>query len=159
MPVEIERKFLVTSDAWRRSVDRSEPMCQLYLSSHEGCSIRVRIAAGQASLNIKGRTVGAVRPEYEYPVPMADARSMFEGIGGPRVEKIRHYVKFGGHTWEVDEFAGPNAGLVVAEIELDSEHAGFPRPPWVGREVTGDFRYYNVWLAERPWPEWRDEAG
>jgi adenylate cyclase len=159
MAVEIERKFLVTSDAWRLSVDRSEPMSQLYLASHEGSSIRVRVAGGQASLNIKGKTVGAVRLEYEYPVPMADARSMFAGLDGPRVEKTRHYVEFGGHTWEVDEFAGPNAGLVVAEIELDSEHADFPRPAWVGREVTGDVRYYNAWLAERPWPEWRDEAG
>ena len=155
MGVEIERKFLVVSDDWRADVRRSEPMRQLYLASHDGCSIRLRIAAGSASLNIKGRTLGARRLEYEYPVPLEDARSMWDGLGGPSVEKVRHFVEAGGHTWEIDEFGGANAGLIVAEIELSGEDEVFARPAWVGEEVTEDFRYYNVCLAERPWPEWR----
>lgn len=159
MGVEIERKFLVTSQAWRPAVRRSVRMRQLYLASHDGCSIRVRIADDRASLNIKGRTLGAKRLEYEYPVPFEDAVSMWEGLGGPEVEKTRHYVEFGGRTWEVDEFAGPNAGLVVAEIELESEDADFERPPWLGQELTDDFRYYNLSLAERPWKEWGGETG
>ncbi len=155
MGVEIERKFLVASDAWRPQVRRSEPTRQMYLASHEGCSIRVRIAAGRASLNIKGRTLGARRLEYEYPVPLEDAHSMWDGLGGPSIEKIRHIVEVGGHTWEVDEFGGANAGLVVAEIELSAEDEAFARPEWIGEEITEDFRYYNVCLAERPWGEWR----
>lgn len=158
MGVEIERKFLVTSDAWRDGVTRAEAMAQQYLASDEGCSIRVRIAAERATLNIKGRTVGPQRLEYEYEVPLEDARSMFEGLGGPRIEKTRHYVEFAGRTWEIDEFAGANAGLVVAEIELESGGGTFDRPDWVGAEVTDDHRYYNACLAVRPWPEWRDAA-
>jgi len=159
MGVEIERKFLVTSDAWRPHVLRSEPMRQMYLASHEGCSIRVRIGAGRASLNIKGRTLGARRLEYEYPVPLEDADSMWSELGGASIEKVRHFLEIGGHTWEIDEFGGANDGLVVAEIELSREDEAFARPDWLGAEVTGDFRYYNVCLAERPWPEWRHEAG
>jgi adenylate cyclase len=159
MGVEIERKFLVISDAWRARVRRSEPMRQMYLASHEGCSIRVRIAGESASLNIKGRTLGARRLEYAYPLPMEDALSMWSGLGGPGIEKVRHFLEVGGHTWEIDEFGGANEGLVVAEVELSAEDEAFVRPDWVGDEVTGDFRYYNVCLAERPWPGWRHEAG
>ncbi len=159
MGVEIERKFLVNSDDWRASVARSEPMSQAYLASHDGCSIRIRLAGEAAQLNIKGRTVGARRLEFEYPVPREDAEAMLNGLGGPRVEKTRHYIPAGDLTWEVDEFSGDNAGLVVAEIELPAEDASFPRPDWLGKEVTGDERYYNMALAQCPYRQWDHESG
>lgn len=159
MGVEIERKFLVASDQWRDSVVRSEPMSQAYLASHDGCSIRVRLAGDTAHLNIKGRTIGARRLEFEYPIPVTDAEAMLEGLGGPRVAKTRHYIPAGDLTWEVDEFAGDNSGLVVAEIELPDEDASFPRPAWLGEEVTGDERYYNMALAQRPYRHWSHGRG
>ena len=158
MAIEIERKFLVASAAWRPEVRRSQPMVQAYLASHPGCSIRVRIAGDDARLNIKGHTIGASRAEFEYPLPIADARELVATLGGPVVEKTRHHVQYAGRDWEVDEFAGANAGLIVAEVELDQEAEEFARPPWVGREVTGDPRYYNMALAAHPWREWRHEA-
>lgn len=158
MGTEVERKFLVTSGAWRPAVRCSEPMVQVYLASDPACSIRVRIAGDAAHLNIKGRTIGASRPEFEYPIPLTDATEMMHTFGGPSVEKVRHHVEYDGWEWEVDEFSGANEGLVVAEIELDQEDDAFAPPPWLGREVTGDARYYNMTLAAHPWREWRHEA-
>jgi adenylate cyclase len=159
MAVEIERKFLVRSDAWRNAVTRSDAMTQFYLASVPQLSIRLRIVGERATLNIKGRTVGRRRMEFEYPVPLADARALGELADGPRIEKLRHYLPAGRRTWEIDEFLGDNAGLVVAEIELQFEDEPIDQPDWLGREVTGDARYYNVCLAERPWREWAHEGG
>lgn len=154
MAVEIERKFLLRSDAWRERVERSEAMSQFYLANGPATSIRIRIAGASAWLNIKGRTIGARRLEFEYPVPLKDARQMQAAFEGPRIDKTRHYLRVGQHRWEVDEFHGDNAGLVVAEIELGAEDEIFARPGWLGAEVTDDVRYYNVSLAERPWQDW-----
>jgi adenylate cyclase len=158
MPVEIERKFLVTSDAWRRDVSRSEPMAQGYLAGPPAsrCSVRVRIAGDDAWLNVKSLTLGVQRDEYEYAIPRADAERMLATLCGERVEKIRHHVTVGDHLFEVDEFAGENAGLVVAEVELSHADEPFERPVWLGREVTPLARYSTVNLASHPYSRWSE---
>jgi adenylate cyclase len=157
MGIEIERKFLLRGDAWRAQAQRSLRMVQAYLGG-ERCSIRVRIEGDVAFLNLKSKDLGARRMEFEYPVPLADAEQMLAAFGGQQVAKTRHFVERGGHIWEIDEFSGDNAGLVVAEIELGAEDEAFERPDWVGDEVTMDPRYYNVNLARVPFREWADGA-
>ena len=155
MGIEIERKFLVAGDAWRKQIARSIPMKQGYLSNEGGsASVRVRLEAEQARLNIKAARVGTTRAEYEYEVPPAEAREMLATLCQGLVEKTRHHVAAGRHTFEIDEFHGANAGLVVAEIELDSADEVFERPDWLGREVTDDRRYYNHYLASHPYTRW-----
>lgn len=159
MPVEIERKFLVAGDAWRNGVRRHEHFRQGYLAGSESCSVRVRVGGECAWLGIKGRVCGASRPEYEYEIPLHDANEILDTLCvRGRIEKRRYWVPFAGHEWEVDEFLGSNAGLVVAELELDDEAEKFVRPPWLGHEVTQDGRYYNSSLAELPWCEWPEAA-
>lgn len=164
MAIEIERKFLLASDAWRVSVQDSTRMLQAYLagSGEAGeapgrCSVRVRIAGDAANLNIKSRALGAVRSEFEYPIPLADAESLMALAQGASVDKTRHCLWHAGHRWEIDEFHGDNAGLLVAEIELDAVDAPFDRPEWLGREVTGLPRYYNLALSLRPFCRWSEE--
>ena len=156
VPVEIERKFLVTSDAWRRDVSRTERMAQGYLAGPPAskCSVRVRIAGDVAHLNIKSVALGVERDEYEYEIPLADAERLLATLAGNSVEKVRHFVEIGAHVFEVDEFAGDNAGLVVAEVELDDANEAFPRPEWLGREVSDIARYYNLNLATHPYSRW-----
>lgn len=152
---EIERKFLVVGDAWRAQAVRSADMEQGYLAESEQASVRIRVAGDDARLNIKGGGLVAVRAEYEYAVPLEDGRELLENLcRKPTVAKTRHWVPHAGHAWEVDEFHGANAGLVVAEIELDAEDAEFERPPWVGAEVTHLHRYYNVRLVDHPYSAW-----
>ena len=153
---EIERKFLVTGDGWKKSVARSVNYRQGYLASQEQCSIRVRVSDRQAHLNIKSATLGVERLEYEYEIPLADAHEMLDQLTtGPLIEKTRHYVDVAGHTWEVDVFSGDNEGLIVAEIELESADEPFDRPDWAGDEVSDDPRYYNVCLVTNPYKNWR----
>ncbi|HEY6943446.1 CYTH domain-containing protein [Dokdonella sp.] len=156
MAIEIERKFLVVGDAWRAGVSRSEPMQQGYLAGPPAarCSVRVRVAGERAFLNIKSATGGVQRDEYEYAIPGDDARRMLATLAGDKVEKVRHHVVVDGSLFEIDEFGGANAGLVVAEVELEAADAPFPRPGWLGREVSHLERYYNVRLAERPYGVW-----
>lgn len=156
MPVEIERKFLVVDDAWRDAASRRESLVQGYLAGPPAarCSVRVRIEADRAWLNIKSLQSGIRRDEYEYPIPADEARRMIETLAGRVVEKVRHHVHVGAHVFEVDAFAGANAGLVVAEVELASEHESFERPAWLGREVSHLARYYNLNLAEHPYECW-----
>ncbi len=156
MPIEIERKFLVTDDSWRKTAGEGIPIRQGYLVGEGLASVRVRLAGHQANINIKGRTLGVRRQEFEYPIPVADARILLDTLcAKPLVEKIRYTVWFEGHEWEVDVFEGANAGLVVAEIELKDEHEAFVRPPWVGKEVSDDPRYYNTELRKHPFREWK----
>lgn len=152
MAIEIERKFLVTGDAWREA--GGELLVQGYLSRDKDCTVRVRIAGEQAFLTIKGKTEGASRQEFEYPVPLADAESLMALCQGPVIRKTRRRIPLGKHVWEVDEFFGDNAGLVVAEIELKSADEDFARPDWLGQEVTHDARYYNSALSELPYTRW-----
>lgn len=154
MGIEIERKFLVIGDAWRRQASQATHFSQGYLSRDPARTVRVRIAGPKAFLTIKGATTGATRAEFEYPVPVDDARQLLAMSDGPVVEKVRHLCVVDGITWEVDEFLGANAGLVVAEIELLSEDQAFTRPPWLGDEVTGDARYVNARLAVAPFSTW-----
>ena len=164
MPIEIERKFLVTSDAWRAAAHQTVPMAQGYLNDLAAmdtgamkASVRVRIAGDAAHLNLKSRELGHTRQEFEYPIPLEDARALLALSVGGLVDKRRHHVEFEGHLWEVDEFLGDNAGLFVAEIELQSADETFERPAWIGAEVTDAQRYYNLALAERPYAQWTNE--
>ena len=200
MGVEIERKFLVKSDAWRATVVRSTRLSQGYVCSQSGRTVRVRVAGERAFLTIKGPADarGVSRSEWEYEIPVAQAREMLDTVcEGPRVEKVRHEVMAtgaggqdvrptsaggagvqgacptraggaggtGGHdvrptsadgglVWEVDEFLGENAPLVLAEIELPAADAVFERPSWLGVEVSADARYRNSYLAAKPYGTW-----
>ncbi|MEC5159509.1 adenylate cyclase [Janthinobacterium sp. CG_23.3] len=154
MGVEIERKFLLRGDGWR-ALGQPVLLRQGYLSSQRERVVRVRIEGGAAMLTIKGISVGASRGEWEYPIPLADAEQLLDGLcERPLVEKYRRRITFGGMVWEVDEFLGANAGLVVAEIELESEKQAFARPDWIGAEVTDDARYFNSSLIKHPYSQW-----
>jgi len=156
--IEIERKYLVNSAEWRAQVIQSHTIVQGYFSGTPDCSVRVRIEEETATLNIKGLTIGARRSEFEYAVPLADARQMLHEFCASRiVEKTRHLVDIDELRWEVDEFAGVNAGLITAEIELEDESQRYAQPSWLGDEVTDDPRYYNQCLAECPYGTWPDE--
>jgi adenylate cyclase len=155
MAREVERKFLLADESWRAQVSRSVPMRQGYLAGNARASVRVRIQGGEAYLNIKSARLGVEREEFEYPVPVADAERMLSALAaGPVLTKTRHYAPYGEHTWEIDEFHGDNAGLVVAEIELGEPDEAFARPPWLGREVSDDPRYYSVNLVTHPYSRW-----
>ncbi len=155
MAQEIERKFLVISDDWRADADVGTVMVQGYMQSGKQSSIRVRLTDDKAWLNIKSATLGVSRSEYEYDIPLADAKEMLASLCGESViNKTRYHVQVGTHTWEVDVFAGNNQGLVVAEIELSDEEEAFEVPPWAGEEVSHDARYYNVCLVKHPYKDW-----
>ena len=161
MGIEIERKFRVVGEGWRAQAVRSVRIAQGYINDmaalregRQNASVRVRIAGEQAFLNLKSRELGTTRQEFDYPVPVADAEALLALCVGGRIEKVRHYVEVDGHTFEVDEFAGDNAGLVVAELELEAAGQAYPRPDWLGQEVTEELRYYNLALAERPYSRW-----
>ena len=153
MGVEIERKFLVVGTGWRTA--RPAHVRQGYLGRDARCTVRVRVVAERATLTIKGPTVGATRSEFEYPIPVDEAVELLGLRDGAIVEKRRHAVELDGLVWEVDEFLGENAGLVVAEVELESEGQAVVPPPWVGQEVTDDPRYANAALAGAPYRTWR----
>ena len=154
MGVEIERKFLLQGDTWR-GLGQAVLLRQGYLSSARERVVRVRIEGEQAMLTIKGANVGATRGEWEYPIPLADAAELLDGLcEQPLIEKVRHRIEHAGMLWEVDEFLGANAGLIVAEIELASEDQPFEKPEWIGAEVSGDARYYNANLIRHPFSQW-----
>ena len=164
MGIEIERKFLLAGDGWRGRVERTQRMAQGYLNDHasvvsgaQQVSVRVRLAGEAAWINIKSREAGPSRQEFEYAVPAADGEALLALCTGARIDKVRHYVTHEGWLWEIDEFAGDNAGLVVAEIELPRADAQFPRPAWIGAEVTDRVRYYNRALAARPFRAWTEQ--
>jgi len=152
MPTEIERKFLVTGDTWREA--EAIYYCQGYLSSDKQRTVRVRVVGDQGVLTVKGLTDGISRAEFEYAVPVEDAQAMLRLCEQPLIEKTRRKIPLGGHVWEVDEFMGDNAGLVVAEIELQSENEAFEKPDWIGEEVSGDARYFNSSLVKLPFKDW-----
>jgi len=152
---EIERKFLLQSDAWRAEVRDSVHLLQGYLSRSEHSAIRVRIKGESAELNIKHTLDGIHRLEYEYQIPLPDARELIEHVAlRPLIDKTRHHVMHGGHLWEIDEFHGENAGLIVAELELGTADGLFERPSWLGKEVSQDPRYYNSNLSRLPYSRW-----
>ena len=153
MATEIERKFLVVGDAWQNGTGTLYR--QGYLSTAHERTVRVRIEGERGTLTVKGPSRGATRTEFEYGIPAADALAMLDTLcERPLVEKRRHRVEYAGLVWEVDEFLGDNEGLVVAEIELETEDQALTLPPWIGDEVTHDPRYYNSNLVRRPYREW-----
>ncbi len=157
MALEIEHKFLLANDDWRDEVSHSVHYKQGYLSSQPTSSVRVRISDSQAWLNIKSATIGNHRQEFEYEIPVSDANTILDDLcHKPLIEKMRHFVQRGQHIWEIDEFMGDNAGLIVAEIELSELEEAFAKPNWVGAEVTADLRYYNNNLVKHPFKEWFD---
>ncbi|MBI3283433.1 MAG: CYTH domain-containing protein [Burkholderiales bacterium] len=154
MGIEIERKFLVVNDDWRRQ-GQATLLRQGYISSEAGRIVRVRIAADRATLTIKGMSSGISCGEWEYPIPLADAQALLSEVcQPPLIEKARHRILHEGLLWEVDEFFGDNAGLVVAEVELESETQEFSRPSWLGAEVSHDRRYANANLLKHPYRSW-----
>ena len=158
MATEIERKFLLLSNEWRNLVTRSEQFRQGYLSNNKHASVRVRIADDQATLNVKGMTIGLQRLEYEYEIPLSDAAELLDQLcERPLIEKIRHIVEFDGKIWEIDEFQGDNVGLIVAEVELESADEAIQLPTWVGQDVSHIERYYNVCLTKYPYCQWTAE--
>ena len=160
MAIEIERKFLIDADYLKQCVDlascESRRLTQGYLcrgtdqADGQGNTVRIRITGDQAILTVKGPSQGISRTEFEYPVPLADAQAMMVLCKGSVIDKTRYLVNVHGRVWEVDEFHGTNQGLWLAEIELESEYAGFIPPDWLGREVSDDPRYYNSALATNP---------
>jgi len=156
MAIEIERKFLVTSSAWRSSAPVY--FCQGYLNHDKHRTVRIRIAGDRGILTVKGLTIGASRSEFEYEIPLDDAQEMLKFCDGPLVEKNRHIVQHAERTWEVDEFLGDNKGLVVAEVELASEDQTLDVPSWVGAEITNDSRYFNSNLSINPYKQWANRS-
>ena len=154
MGIEIERKFLVKDDSWRTSAF-GKKYHQGYLNSHKERTVRVRTIDGKGYLTIKGIAKGSVRAEYEYEIPVADAREMLDGLcEKPLIEKTRYKVEHHGFVWEVDVFHGENQGLIIAELELDSKEQKFEKPEWIGAEVTGDSKYFNSNLIHHPYSQW-----
>lgn len=158
MALEIERKFLVSGD-FRPYVDASVHIVQGYLCSSSGKTVRVRIKGEKGFLTIKGPTLpgSCSRFEWEAEIPLKDAEELISLCDSGVIDKVRHLVKAGDHVFEVDEFSGANQGLIVAEVELSSEDEAFERPSWLGREVTGDRRYYNSSLLHCPYCMWRED--
>ena len=155
MAIEIERKFLVDTRKWHPIVPGTR-LVQAYLSIEPNPTVRVRIAGEKAYLTIKGRTKTISRPEFEYEIPVEEAQEMMKMAISNPVEKMRYEIMFEGFLWEVDVFSGKNEGLVIAELELESENQEFPRPDWLFSEVSGDRKYYNSYLSEHPFQEWTD---
>lgn len=155
MPHEIERKFLVVHDSWRAVAGRGRRLRQAYIATTDRAVVRVRVMeGGEAFLTIKSAEPGLSRSEFEYGLPVADAQALIELRQGPVLEKTRFEVAHAGQRWEIDVYSGDNDGLVVAEIELERESTAVVLPSWVGREVTGEARYYAAELARNPFWAW-----
>lgn len=154
MGKEIERKYLIKDDSWSEGASGTTYR-QGYLSTVKERTVRVRTIDDKGFLTIKGITIGATRREYEYEIPTEDANEMLDELcEKPIIEKTRYKIPFAGLTWEIDEFAGVNQGLIVAEVELESEEQAVDCPSWVGEEVSGDPRYFNSNLIANPYTTW-----
>lgn len=152
---EIERKFLIINDSWRKGAEGIRYR-QGYLSIDSERVVRIRTAAGKGHLTIKGRYVGAGRPEFEYEIPVQDAHMLLETLClKPLIEKIRYKIKYRGFVWDIDEFEGANAGLIIAEVELKDEKDKFDIPDWIGQEVSDDPKYFNSNLIKHPFHQWK----
>lgn len=155
MALEIEYKYLVIEEAWNKELAYEHRVIrQGYLQTDPNKTIRVRTKGLQGYLTIKGKAVGATRPEFEYEIPVDDANKLLDGFCTNLIDKTRYYVNHEGKTWEVDVFEGLNEGLIVAEIELNSEDEAYSLPNWVGENVTKDMRYANANLSIAPFSNW-----
>ena len=153
---EIERKFLVKSDEFKKHADKKKLIVQAYLNTHPERTIRIRINDDEAFITIKGKSSkdGLTRFEWEKEIPVNEARKLLEICEPGKIEKYRYHVRVGDHTYEIDEFLEDNKGLVLAEIELEGEGEQFKKPDWLGAEVTGNLDYYNSKLIENPYKNW-----
>lgn len=155
MAQEIERKFLINQQLLGE-LPKGITIKQAYIPTADKTVVRIRISDDKAFLTLKGANKGLTRSEFEYPIPVTDAEAMIEELcTGPIIDKTRYLIPQGKHTWELDIFYGDNDGLVVAEIELESEDEAFDKPEWLGKEVTGDARYYNSCLLDNPYKHWK----
>ena len=153
--LEIERKFLVKADLWQ-PLGQGDYIAQGYLCAEPGRTVRVRVRGDKGYLTVKGRTEGISRAEYEYEIPVGEAKEMLALCPPPVLTKTRHKEKWGEFIWEIDVFGGDNAPLILAEIELPAPDADFPRPPWLDREVSDDKRYFNSYLSAHPYGRWEN---
>lgn len=153
MAVEIERKFLVHKDKLPKDLE-GKRYVQGYLSHEKNCVVRVRIVEDTAFLTIKGAQTGISKTEFEYSIPVEDARGLLELAQQAPIEKIRYLYPYQGHLWEIDVFEGVNEGLIVAEIELSTEDEAFEKPDWLSKEVSNDGRYSNAALNLKPYTSW-----
>ncbi len=161
MAREIERKFLLKGDLWKQKAFQKTHFAQGYLNDiteqSAKSSVRVRLEGDKANMNIKSLEIGLSRDEYEYEIPYAEGERMLDTLSvGPVIEKDRYLVRHGDHVWEIDEFHGENLGLVVAEVEMQSENERIQMPEWAGKEVTEVPRYYNVSLSKYPYTKWKE---
>ena len=157
MSVEIERRFLLQNDAWRAAASAPKTLRQGYLSVEKERTIRVRIVGQQAWLTLKGYISDVSRSEFEYEIPLAHAEQMMATMCPFKMEKHRYFVDYQGLTFEVDEYFGDNAPLIVAELELPSESTPYPRPDWLGREITSEGKFTNAYLSKHPYSTWEDQ--
>ena len=156
MAQEIERKFLTIGEDWR--TDNGIFIRQGFLHNAIESTVRVRASGDHAYLTIKSAMTGITRTEFEYEIPLEDANELLDKLcQKPLIEKIRHKIQRNGFTWEIDEFLGENTGLVVAEIELEDEDQEFPKPDWLGEEVSNNVRYLNANLVKNPYSKWGTE--
>ncbi|MEE9413245.1 MAG: CYTH domain-containing protein [Methylococcales bacterium] len=155
MAIEIERKFLVINNNWKKHISRTIPIQQGYFCHNETVSVRVRATDKDASVNFKNVSIGIQRLEYEYEIPVPDAWEMLKNLcQKPIIEKTRYLVPENDQTWEIDVFEAKNSGLVIAELELETIDQHFSLPGWIDKEVTNDRRYYNPWLCKHPYQQW-----
>ena len=154
--IEIERKFLIVSDKYKELAYKNTRILQGFLNTHKERTVRVRIKGEEAFITIKGisNTEGTTRFEWERKISLKEAEQLIELCEPNLIEKIRYEIKVGNHIFEVDEFSGENKGLIIAEIELSKENQSFEKPDWLGKEVTGDIRYYNSQLCRVPYNNW-----
>ncbi|WP_373058121.1 CYTH domain-containing protein [Zunongwangia sp. H14] len=156
--MEIERKFLVTSEDFKNQSEKKEKIVQAYLNSHAERTVRIRTKGEKAYITVKGKSSenGLSRFEWETEIPVEEAKDLLKIAEPDPIEKVRYLVKIGSHIFEVDEFHGSNEGLIVAEVELNREEEEFEKPEWLGEEVTGDKKYYNSLLSKNPYSQWKN---
>lgn len=154
MTIEIERRFLLKNDSWRKEAGEPQMMRQGYLSVDKECTIRVRIIGCKAWLTLKGYISDTTRSEFEYEIPLAHAEQMMQTMCPFKLEKYRYTIDYRGFTFEIDEYFGDNAPLVVAELELPSENTPFEQPGWLGEEITSNGRFTNAYLSKHPYSQW-----
>lgn len=154
MAIEIERKFLLATEEWRNQINKQTIIKQGYLNSHPERTTRIRIKGEKGFFTVKGKSNGNSRLEFEYEIPLSDAEVLLQLCEKPIIEKTRFEIYLDNHTWEIDEFEGENKGLVVAEIELQSEDELFTKPNWLGKEVSDQSKYFNSSLIKNPFSRW-----
>jgi len=156
MPKEVEKKYLLTDDSWKNFVVGKSALRQGYIAKSNDCLVRIRISEKKAWITVKGKQVSFTRPEFEYQIPVSDAEELLKDFSsGNQIIKTRFFLEYQGNEWIVDVFEEENSGLVIAEVELESETTDYVLPPWVGKDVTTDFRYTNSNLAEHSYNEWK----